>query len=113
MFFGPISLASLILLHLSLVCQIAVEGLGVTLTETYPKEKEMRSLERSGGRSSSGLTFRFGTFGIRSARVLALFVLALNFARVATAQSSEAQSGPLEIHHVVHVLGFGRFQTRK
>jgi hypothetical protein len=110
MFFGPISLASLILLHLSLVCQIAVEGLGVTLTETYPKEKEMRSLEESSSRSSSGLTVGFGTFGIRSASVLALFVLTLNFASVATAQSSEAESGPLEIHHVVHVLGFGDFK---
>jgi hypothetical protein len=67
----------------------------------------MRSLERSNSRSSSGLTFRFGTFGIRSVRVLALFVLTLNFARVARAQASEAEAGPLEIHRVVHVLGFG------
>jgi len=67
----------------------------------------MRSLARSTSRSSSGLTFGFGTFAVRSVRVLALFALTLNFASVATAQSSEAESGPLEIHHVVHVLGFG------
>jgi hypothetical protein len=67
----------------------------------------MRSPERSNSRSSSELTFGFGTFGIRSGTVLALFVLTLNFARVATAQSSEVASGALEIRHVVHVLGFG------
>jgi hypothetical protein len=67
----------------------------------------MRSPERSNSRLSSGLTFGFGTFGIRSVSVLALFVLTLNFPRVATAQSSEVESGALEIRHVVHVLGFG------
>src|ERR1700693_5328276 len=70
----------------------------------------MRSLKRSNSRSSSGLTFGFGTFGIRSVRVFALFILTLNFARVATAQSSQAESGALEIHHVVHVLGFGNLR---
>jgi hypothetical protein len=107
MFFGPTSLASPILLHLFLVCQIAVEGLGVTLTETCSKEKEMRILKRSNSRSSSRLTLGFGTFSLRSGRGLALFVLTLNFASVATARSSEAESGLLQIHHVVHVLGFG------
>jgi hypothetical protein len=67
----------------------------------------MRSPARNNSRSSSGLAFGFGTFAIRSATVLALFVLTLNFARVATAQSSKVESGALAIRHVVHVLGFG------
>ena len=67
----------------------------------------MRNPARNYSRSSSGLAFGFGTFGIRSATVLALFVLTLNFARAATAQSSEVESGALAIRHVVHVLGFG------
>jgi hypothetical protein len=73
----------------------------------------MRSLKRSNSRSSSGLTFGFGTFGIRSVSVSALFILTLTFARVATVQSSEALSGALEIHHVVHVLGFGDLKPER
>jgi hypothetical protein len=73
----------------------------------------MRSLERSSSRSSSELTFGFGTFGIRSVRVLAVVVLTLFFARVATAQSAEAEPGLLEIRHVVHVLGFGDLRPER
>jgi hypothetical protein len=59
----------------------------------------------SNNMSANNPMFRFQQFCILSVSVVAL-VLALN---VATAQSSE-QSGSLEIHHVVNVLGFGNLK---
>lgn len=59
--------------------------------------------------SANRLVFRFQQFRLFSVSAVALLALTLNFARVATAQSSE-DSGSLEIHHVVDVLGFGNFK---
>jgi hypothetical protein len=63
----------------------------------------------SNNMSANRLVFRFQQFRLFSVSAVALLALTLNFARVATAQSSE-DSGSLEIHHVVDVLGFGNFK---
>jgi hypothetical protein len=57
---------------------------------------------------SNRLVSRSRQFRILSVSVVAL-VLTLNFAKVATAQPSE-DSGSLEIHHVIDVLGFGNLK---
>jgi Domain of unknown function (DUF4410) len=72
----------------------------------------MKKPKKSKNISSSRLVFGLGRFGVSSLSVLTLFVLTLSFATVATAQSSKTETGALEIHRVVNVLGFGNFRPQ-
>jgi Domain of unknown function (DUF4410) len=67
----------------------------------------MKKRKRSNNFLSGGLAFRFRRRSLRWVSVIALFVLTHSFATVATAQSSDTETGSLEIHRVVNVLGFG------
>ena len=70
----------------------------------------MRKPKKGNRILASRLVCGLRKFRIHVVSVLALLVLVLGFATLASAQSAGTETGSLEIHHVVNVLGFGNLK---